>query len=67
MLYFTIELQLDADESRKADSESFQEKKTIKSWYDDFYYMHDNGADCRDFMENADKWYVIGVRKVIKN
>ena len=45
----------------------FRKKKTIKSWYDDFYYMHDNGADGRDFMENADKWYVIGVRKVIKN
>jgi hypothetical protein len=29
--------------------------------------MHDNGADGRDFMENADKWYVIGVRKVVKN
>jgi len=45
----------------------FRKKKTINSWYDDFYYMHDNGADGRDFMENADKWYVIGVRKVIKN
>ena len=45
----------------------FRKKKTIKSWYDDFYYMHDNGADGHDFLENADKWYVIGVRKVIKN
>jgi len=45
----------------------FRKKKTINSWYDDFYYMHDNGADGHDFLENADKWYVIGVRKVIKN
>jgi len=44
----------------------FRKKKTIKSWYDDFYYMHDNGADGRDFMENADKWYDITIRRVHK-
>jgi len=44
----------------------FRKKKTINSWYDDFYYMHDNGADGRDFMENARKWYDITIRRVNK-
>ena len=44
----------------------FRKKKTINSWYDDFYYIHDNGADGRDFMENARKWYDITIRRVHK-
>lgn len=45
----------------------FRKKKTLKTWYDDFYYLHDNGADGRDFFENAHKWYDIAVYKVVRN
>ncbi len=41
-------------------------KKTLLSWNDHFYWMHDNGADGENFYENANKLYEISACKLVK-
>ena len=44
----------------------FGYKKTLLSWNDHFYWMHDNGADGENFYENANKLYEISACKLVK-
>ena len=41
-------------------------KKTLLSWEDHFYWMHDNGADGENFYENANKLYEIDACRLVK-
>lgn len=45
----------------------FRKKKTLFSWHDHFYYMHDNGTDGKNFYENSKSLYEIGAAKVVKD
>lgn len=44
----------------------FGRKKTLFSWHDHFYYMHDNGSDGFNFYENSKKLNQIGAAKVVE-